>query len=93
MLKVLPLSRSRILFLFGFQIRDEKINFQRFQPPTLTNGLAVLDAGNLELREEEDRKLGFAFREPTLPDISLLHGRMLVSAWECGLETGGGPNT
>jgi hypothetical protein len=60
---------------------------QRFQPPSLTNGLAVLDAGNLELRDEE-RKLEFAFRQPTLPDISLLHGRMLVSAWESGLETG-----
>jgi hypothetical protein len=54
----------------------------------LTNGLSVLDAGNLELREDEERKLSFAFREPTLPDISLLHGRMLVSAWEHGLETG-----
>jgi hypothetical protein len=27
-------------------------------------------------------------REPTLPDVSLLHGRMLVSAWESGLEFG-----
>jgi hypothetical protein len=62
--------------------------FQRFHSPPLTNGLAVLDAGNLELREEEDRHLRFAFREPTLPDVSMLHGRMLVSAWECGLETG-----
>ena len=65
-----------------------KLHFlQRFQPPSLTNGLAVLDAGNLELRDEE-RKLEFAFRQPTLPEISLLHGRMLVSAWESGLETG-----
>ena len=74
--------------MLQFQLKDKKNHFQRFQPPTLTNGLAVLDAGNLELREEEDRKLGFAFREPTLPDISLLHGRMLVSAWEYGLEIG-----
>ena len=54
----------------------------------MSNGLAVLDAGNLDLREDEERKLTFAFREPTLPDISLLHGRMLVSAWEFGLESG-----
>jgi hypothetical protein len=55
----------------------------------LTNGLSVLNAGNLELREDQERKLSFAFREPTLPDISLQHGRMLlVSAWEHGLEMG-----
>jgi len=62
--------------------------FQRFQPASLTNGLAVVDAGNMDLREDEERRLGFAYREPTMPDISLLHGRMLVSAWEFGLESG-----
>ena len=28
----------------------------------------------------------FCSREKTLPDISLIHGRLLVSAWEEGLE-------
>lgn len=28
----------------------------------------------------------FCAREKTLPDISLIHGRLLVSAWEEGLE-------
>jgi hypothetical protein len=36
--------------------------FQRFQPASLINGLTVLDAGSLELREDEDRRLSFAYR-------------------------------
>lgn len=28
----------------------------------------------------------FASRELSLPDISMVHGRLLVSAWECGLR-------
>lgn len=30
--------------------------------------------------------LGFASREATLPDISMVHGRMYVCAWENGLD-------
>lgn len=35
---------------------------------------------------EEEQGLGFAFRDRTLPDSSLIHGRMLVAAWDVGLE-------
>ena len=30
--------------------------------------------------------LGFSSRELAVPDISMVHGRMLVCAWETGLE-------
>lgn len=30
--------------------------------------------------------ISFSFREPALPDTSLIHGRALVSCWEEGLE-------
>ena len=36
---------------------------------------------------EEEKALSFAYREPTLPDVSLIHGRMLLMAWEEGLES------
>ncbi|XP_023322183.1 transcriptional adapter 1 [Eurytemora carolleeae] len=34
----------------------------------------------------EERKLTFCAQQGTLPDISLIHGRLLVSAWEDGIE-------
>lgn len=30
--------------------------------------------------------LGFSSRELSVPDVSMVHGRMLVCAWETGLE-------
>lgn len=35
---------------------------------------------------EDDINVGFASREATLPDISMVHGRMYVCAWENGLD-------
>ncbi|XP_014671115.1 PREDICTED: transcriptional adapter 1-like [Priapulus caudatus] len=37
-----------------------------------------------EVHREES--LGFCSRDLTLPDVSMLHGRMFVIAWEMGLE-------
>ena len=33
-----------------------------------------------------EKSLGYVAREGTLPDIGLVHGRLLVAAWEEGLE-------
>lgn len=38
------------------------------------------------VREPADRSLSFCLREECLPDSSMLHGRLFVIAWECGLE-------
>ena len=35
---------------------------------------------------QEEKDLQFLAREKTLPDVSLIHGRLLVAAWEEGLE-------
>jgi len=35
---------------------------------------------------EEEIGLSFTYRDRTLPDSSLIHGRMLVGAWDVGLE-------
>ena len=34
----------------------------------------------------EEKSVQFCARESTLPDVSLVHGRLLVAAWEEGLE-------
>lgn len=34
----------------------------------------------------EERTVQFCGRESVLPDVSLIHGRLLVAAWEEGLE-------
>ncbi|XP_064615955.1 transcriptional adapter 1-like isoform X2 [Liolophura sinensis] len=38
------------------------------------------------LTRDEETSLGFCSRELTLPDASLIHGRMFVNAWESELE-------
>ncbi len=57
---------------------------QRFQPlsPTTTQQ----DVDDVELFETEERTLGFAHREETLPDATLISGRLLLAAWEEGLD-------
>lgn len=58
---------------------------QRFQAVNVNAVAPNLD--ELDLYEEE-RSLGFCAREsPALPDRSLVHGRMLLTAWEEGLDS------
>lgn len=38
------------------------------------------------VRESADRSLSFCLREACLADPSMLHGRIFVIAWECGVE-------
>ena len=56
----------------------------RFQPVVISN--VVVDVDLYDLHEDE-KSLRYCHREfATLPDVSLIHGRTLVSAWEEGLE-------
>ncbi|GAB6021934.1 Transcriptional adapter 1 [Chamberlinius hualienensis] len=34
----------------------------------------------------EERRVSFCVREATLPDKVMIHGRMFVTAWDCGLD-------
>lgn len=34
----------------------------------------------------EDGRVAFCVREATLPDQAMIHGRMFVTAWDCGLD-------
>ncbi|ESP00905.1 hypothetical protein LOTGIDRAFT_225644 [Lottia gigantea] len=55
---------------------------QRFCP---VNPVQYIPTVNIRSTEDEPR-LGFAAREGLLPDDSMIHGRMLVCAWEAGLQ-------
>ena len=55
----------------------------KFQP--VATSLCAPEVAAVNLPPEE-RDLAFCVREKTLPDISLIHGRLLVAAWEEGLE-------
>ena len=54
--------------------------FSPASPDHLTN------CDDLEPNEPEERNLMFAFKEPTLPDASMIGGRLLIAAWEEGLD-------
>jgi len=55
----------------------------KFQPMPVSNSLPDVTKYNVT---PEERRLQFCQREKTMPDISLVHGRLLVAAWEEGLE-------
>lgn len=56
----------------------------RFQPVAVSSCAPELSSP-ASLAQEE-KSLQFCAREKTMPDISLIHGRLLVAAWEEGLE-------
>jgi len=53
--------------------------------PSIPSAGGVSGVTSVSLREEE-RSVKFCAREGTLPDIALIHGRLMVGAWEEGLE-------
>ncbi|XP_013420892.1 transcriptional adapter 1 [Lingula anatina] len=55
---------------------------QRFQPASPLNYSSVVLPGP----PEEEGAISFCTREMMLPDIGMVHGRMLVMAWDQGLE-------
>ena len=57
---------------------------QRFSPASPEN---VSNIDEFEPYEPDERNLMYAFKEPTLPDASLIGGRLLIAAWEEGLGT------
>ena len=56
---------------------------QRFQPNSPTS---IPDCDDFEPYDPDERSLLFAFKEPTLPDSSLISGRLLIAAWDEGLD-------
>jgi len=57
----------------------------RFQPVSVSSCAVELTSSPKTITQEE-KSLQFCVREKTMPDISLIHGRLLVAAWEEGLE-------
>ena len=56
----------------------------RFQPVSVAN--CAPEVAPPAAVPPEERAAQFCTRESTLPDVSLVHGRLLVGAWEEGLE-------
>jgi len=56
----------------------------RFQPVSVSN--CAPEVSLPASITPEEKGLQYCVRESLLPDISLIHGRLLVSAWEEGLE-------
>jgi len=56
---------------------------QRFSPASPEN---LPNCDDFEPYDPDERNLMFAFKEPTLPDASLIGGRLLIAAWEEGLD-------
>lgn len=56
---------------------------QRFCP---VNPLQHVLPVSLSAPEPEDKPLNFAQKEMTLPDIGMVHGRMIITAWDAGLD-------
>merc|ERR1712002_584789 len=59
-------------------------NFQ--QRFVQVNELCQVLPVNLPSPEQDDKTLTFASKEMLLPDIGMVHGRMMVSAWDYGLD-------
>ena len=58
-----------------------ELNISPASPENLPN------IDEFEPYEPDERNLMYAFKEPTLPDTSLIGGRLLLAAWEEGLGT------
>lgn len=63
--------------------KTTKVSFHNNFTPT--NPLAYVPQV-VDKPPAENAGLSFASREKTLPDTSLIHGRMLVAAWDVGLD-------
>lgn len=64
--------------------RSKKPYFeQRFSPASPEN---LPSCDDFEPYDPDERNLMFAYREPTLPDHSLVGGRLLIAAWDEGLD-------
>lgn len=56
---------------------------QRFQPASPES---LPDCDDFEPYDPDERSLLFAFKEPTLPDATVVSGRLLIAAWDEGLD-------
>ncbi|XP_067140968.1 transcriptional adapter 1-like isoform X1 [Centruroides vittatus] len=57
-----------------FEHRFQPVSFVQYAPHAVAKD------------PQEDNRLSFCSRDYTLPDISMIHGRMFVTAWDCGLD-------
>ena len=65
--------------------KSNKANLDHRFQPVFVMPRSATNEGPTELRNAE-KNLRYCYREPLLPDISLIHGRMLLIAWEEGLN-------
>ena len=56
------------------------------QPFVAVNPLVVAPQIPTHVPQPEERGLGFASREMLLPDLPVIHMRLLVTSWEFGLD-------
>ncbi|CAH1271303.1 TADA1 [Branchiostoma lanceolatum] len=66
------------------KIKTPKGNFEhRFVP---ASPFMDLPETTIKSNHQESELVGFCARQMTLPDLGMLTGRLMVTAWECGLE-------
>ena len=90
------LTNKGICFLFHLRNIGERVCrfvFEKFVKTCNELNISPASPENLpnidefEPYEPDERNLMYAFKEPTLPDTSLIGGRLLLAAWEEGLGT------
>ena len=59
---------------------------QRFVPSSPPAEALLPNCDELETYDPDERNLMFAQREPTLPDMAFVGGRLLIAAWDEGLD-------
>ncbi len=64
--------------------KTSKPSFEhRFSPMSPEN---LPNCDDFDLYDPDERNLMYAFKEPSLPDASLISGRLLIAAWDEGLD-------
>jgi len=65
---------------------NHRPNFeQRFQPASPPPEI-LFNCDEFEPYDPDERNLMFAFKEPTLPDNTMVSARLLIAAWDEGLD-------
>lgn len=60
-----------------------KANNQTFVP---VNPMLQAPQVGLMISEQDEKNVSFCSRDMVLPDMAMIHGRLLVTAWDLGLE-------
>jgi len=71
--------------------KNKNMNFEyRFQAQPVYSFVQDIDEIHANVETLPDQNYMLAQKEPTIPDSALIHGRLLMAAWEEGME---GPGT